>query len=88
MYLVGTAKSDCIALPLNAITEEQGYYFAYVKVHHETYAKREIKLGVNNGELVEILSGLHEGEEVVIKGAVLVKLASQASAVPGHSHDH
>ena len=88
VYLVGTAKENCIALPISAVTEEQGYYFAYVKVHPETYAKREIKIGVNNGEFVEILSGLNEGEEVVVKGAILVKLASQANAVPGHTHDH
>ena len=88
IYLVGASKSNCIALPIGAITEEQGYYFVYVKVHPEMYTKKEVKIGVNNGIFVEILSGVKEGEEVVTEGAVLVKLAAQSSAVPGHTHDH
>ena len=52
------------------------------------YTKKEVKIGVNNGIFVEILSGVKEGEEVVTEGAVLVKLAAQSSAVPGHTHDH
>jgi hypothetical protein len=45
-------------------------------------------LGLNNGEEVEIISGIKEGDEIVTKGAILVKLASQANSVPGHSHEH
>ena len=71
-----------------AITEEEGFYFVYAKIHHEAYIKKEVKLGLNNGEIVEILSGIVEGDEIVTKGAILVKLASQAGSVPGHSHEH
>lgn len=87
IYLVGTSKNNCITVPLSAITEEEGFFFVYAKVHHEAYMKKEVKLGMNNGESVEILSGLHEGEEIVTKGAILIKL-SQATTVPGHSHEH
>lgn len=87
IYLVGTSKNNCITVPLSAITEEEGYFFVYAKVHPESYLKKEVKLGMNNGEDVEILSGLHEGDEIVTKGAILIKL-SQASTVPGHSHEH
>ena len=34
------------------------------------------------------LAYLQAGDEIVTQGAILVKLASQANAVPGHSHDH
>lgn len=87
IYLVGTSKNDCITVPLSAITEEEGYFFVYTKVHSESYLKKEVKLGMNNGENVEILSGLQEGDEIVTKGAILIKL-SQAATVPGHSHEH
>ena len=87
IYLVGTSKEHCITVPVSAITEEEGYFFVYAKVHPEAYMKKEVKLGMNNGEEVEILSGLHEGDEIVTKGAVLIKL-SQATTVPGHSHEH
>ncbi len=88
IYLLGSSKKDCITLPLSAITEEEGFYFVYAKIHHEAYIKKEVKLGLNNGEIVEILSGIVEGDEIVTKGAILVKLASQAGSVPGHSHEH
>lgn len=88
IYLVGSSKNDCITLPINAITEEEGFFFVYQKVHDDAYMKKEVKIGMNNGELVEILSGVHEGDEVVTKGAILVKLASQAGSVPGHTHEH
>lgn len=88
IYLIGTTKNNCITLPITAITEEQGHYFVYAKIHNEAYIKKEVKLGMSNGENVEILSGVNVGDEIVTQGAILVKLASQANAVPGHSHDH
>ena len=50
--------------------------------------KKEVKTGMNNGETIEILSGVNEGDEIVTQGAILIKLASQAGSVPGHSHEH
>lgn len=88
IYLVGTTKNNCITLPLSAITEEEGFFFVYEKVHHEAYMKKEVKTGMNNGETIEILSGVNEGDEIVTQGAILIKLASQAGSVPGHSHEH
>lgn len=87
IYLIGTSKDNCITVPLSAITEEEGYFFVYEKVHHDAYTKKEVKLGMNNGTDVEILSGLHEGDDIVTTGAVFIKL-SQAATVPGHSHEH
>lgn len=88
IYLLGTTKSNCYTLPISAITEEEGYYFVYEKIHAEAYLKKEVKLGMNNGEQVEIVSGIQDGDEIVTQGAILIRLASQANSVPGHSHDH
>ena len=88
VYLIGATKPNCIVLPIEALTEEQGYYFVYQKLHAGVYTKKEVKLGLNNGVSVEILSGLKGGENIVVKGATIVKLASQSNAVPGHSHEH
>ena len=88
VYLIGATKNKCITLPIYAITEEEGYHFVYAKIHNEAYMKKEVKLGMNNGNKVEIISGIKEGDEIVTQGAILIKLASQANSVPGHSHDH
>lgn len=88
VYLLTREKANSIVLPNEAITEEQGNFFCYIKLDEEGYAKRAIKIGASNGNNVEILSGLHGGEDVVIKGAYSVKLASVSKTIPGHSHNH
>jgi multidrug efflux pump subunit AcrA (membrane-fusion protein) len=77
-----------ISLPESALTEEQGLYFVYLKLDDECYKKQEVQLGTSNGERVEILSGLKDGDTVVTRGAIHVKLAAASNAIPTHSHNH
>ena len=86
VHLVCGTKSNIIALPTGAITEEEGLYFAYIQEGNEHYSKREVKLGACDGERVEICSGLKPGEKVVTEGAIHVKLASISHSIPGHKH--
>lgn len=89
VYLIGATRQNCIVLPMNAITEQQGKFYVYVKLDEECYEKRMVKLGRTNGNEVEILSGLTRRDEVVSRGAIIVKLAEASGAVPeGHSHNH
>ena len=89
VYLLSSPISNVIAIPLSALTEEQGLYFVYIQLEDEHYEKREVTRGDDNGSHVLILSGLHEGEKVVTKGTYQVKLAASASVIPeGHSHSH
>ena len=53
-----------MTLPLTAITEEQGVHYIYIQVDKEGYRKQEVTLGENDGDRVEILSGLKKGETV------------------------
>ncbi len=89
VFLLLHPKKDVISVPLSAITEEQGVYYVYVQVkgEEEAFIKREVTLGMNNGERVEITKGLTAGDIVVTQGAYQVKLAASSTAVPeGHSH--
>ena len=53
------------------------------------FKKREVTIGRENGESVEILSGIKAGETVVTQGAMQVRLASMSGSVPeGHTHSH
>lgn len=83
-------KSDnVISVPIEAITEQQGSYFVFVKVDEEGYLKSPVKLGRRNGRLVEILSGVHEGDEIVTENVSALRLAETSGAVPeGHTHSH
>ncbi|MCM1292809.1 MAG: efflux RND transporter periplasmic adaptor subunit [Bacteroides sp.] len=87
--LSGNFSGDVIALPDKAIIEQQGQHFVYVKTGDHSYEKRRVEVGATDGSLIEIVSGVNEGDNVVVKGAMMVKLAESNGAVPeGHTHNH
>lgn len=88
VFLLSGERQGVISLPESALTEEQGLYFVYLKFDDECYKKQEVQLGTSNGERVEILSGLKDGDTVVTRGAIHVKLAAASNAIPAHSHNH
>ena len=66
-----------------------GSYSVYVNVEPEHFEKRQVKTGVTDGRMIEIRSGLEEGERIVTKGAVLVKLAAAGGRLDAHAgHVH
>lgn len=85
--LLGTERGGVLTLPLSAITESQGLYYVYVQLDEECYMRREVRIGDDDGERVEIVAGVDPGEMVVTRGAVNVKMASFSGAIP-HSHSH
>lgn len=88
VYLLSSPMNDVLALPHEALTEEQGLFFVYLQIDEEGYKKQEVTLGADSGKEVQILTGLKPGDRVVTKGAYQVKLASASNAIPAHSHEH
>lgn len=88
IYLLGHTMTDVISVPHTALTEEQGSYFVYLQEDAECYRKQLVTLGADDGQRVQILSGLHPGQRVVTRGAYQVKLAGATSAIPAHTHEH
>lgn len=89
VYLMASGTRQCITVPVAALTEQQGAFFVYEKLHDDCYRKVAVTTGTSDGERVEITSGLHGGENIVCSGVTAVKLAGASGAVPaGHSHSH
>jgi RND family efflux transporter MFP subunit len=88
VFLLSKPKPDVIAIPMSALIEEQGHFYVIVQLSGESYEKRKVITGINNGIEVEIVKGLSEGEIIVTLGAYEVKLASMSSTLPAHRHDH
>lgn len=88
VYLLSTPIENVISLPRTALTEEQGLFFVYLQLDEEGYKKQEVTLGADNGQSVQILTGVKSGDPVVVNGAYQVKLASASNAIPAHSHEH
>lgn len=88
VFLITDERHDAITVPLTAITEEQGIHYVYVQIDEDGYRKQQVELGINDGEVTEVVQGLKGGENVVVKGAIQVKLASASNAIPAHTHNH
>lgn len=86
VFLLGAAE-ECTSIPLTAVTEQQGLYYVYIQLDEEHYERREVELCGNDGLTVKILAGLEEGEKVVTRGAVNVKMAAASGVIP-HGHEH
>jgi cobalt-zinc-cadmium efflux system membrane fusion protein len=86
---VGTGRRvEGVIVPTSAILDENGRPIAYVQPEGETFEKRELTLGDEEGESTLVLSGINDGERVVTGAAYQVRLASLSTAVPAHGHEH
>lgn len=88
VYLLSSPMENVISVPRTALTEEQGIYFVYLQLDEEGYLKQEVTIGADNGQSVQILTGVKAGDRVVTEGAYQVRLASASNAIPAHSHEH
>lgn len=89
IWLKSGRREGVLSVPRGAIIEMQGNYYVYTREHDDAYKKNLVKTGASDGVNVEILSGLHEGDKVVTRGATVVRMAeTSAVAPPGHSHNH
>ncbi len=88
VYLKTNPINNALVIPVSALIEEQGMFYAYVQTEGESFQKRELKLGAGDGQNVQVLSGLNEGERVVTKGAYQIKLSQASGTMPAHGHEH
>ena len=77
-----------IAVPNEAILDDNGTPVAYVQTGGETFARRILTLGERDGIRTQVLAGLSLGEMVVTVGAYQVRLASLSGGdfAGGHAH--
>ncbi len=85
--LTGT-PANTIAIPVAAVVGDGGQDVAYVQVEGESFERRILRLGIRDGDYVEVIKGIQPGEHLVVRGAFAVKLAASGSAVPAHGHAH
>jgi multidrug efflux pump subunit AcrA (membrane-fusion protein) len=62
------ARTGVLAVPLRAISREQDRSIAYV-LQDGRPVQRTVKVGWRDSQWIEIISGLHEGETVLIGGS-------------------
>ncbi len=66
------SRKDVIAVPITAVLEEEGAEYIFVVEEGKAY-RREIETGDRTEEWAQVVSGLDEGERIVVEGAGKVK---------------
>ncbi len=76
-----------LAIPHNAVVEAKGKQLVYIQ-NGNAYQSTEVKLGQISGNMVEIKSGLFEGDRIVTQGGMQLyaqSLRSKPSAAATHA---
>jgi cobalt-zinc-cadmium efflux system membrane fusion protein len=81
-----TETHTALAVPRAAVQRDGEESIVFVRTTPGRFERREVVLGRVTGELVEIVSGLAAGEEVVVEGAFLLRSQARADQLGGHHH--
>jgi RND family efflux transporter MFP subunit len=88
IYLQTNDVAQELVIPRGALLREYDMFFVYVMTSGESFEKRNVTIGIDDGKNVQVLDGLKENEMVVAKGAYAIKMASMSSSIPAHGHEH
>ncbi|MCC5910242.1 MAG: efflux RND transporter periplasmic adaptor subunit [Clostridiaceae bacterium] len=61
------SKENVLVIPKEAVFLENNQSIVFVEENNRAH-KRRVELGMDNGIMVEVISGLKEGERVIVKG--------------------
>lgn len=82
-----TTRPAAVLLPEKALVHDDHGDSVFVQVEPFGFAHREVEVAYGANGMVEILSGLEAGEQVVVEGTFFLKSATrQAELGGGHSH--
>lgn len=76
-------RKNVVYVKGDAVSFEDGKYYVYIEKENNTVAKKEVKIGLDNGEFVEILSGLSEKDIYIYKGVGFLEEDSIITMVRG-----
>jgi cobalt-zinc-cadmium efflux system membrane fusion protein len=78
-----------LAVPEEALQELDGKRVVFVAEDDDEFAARPVQTGRSAGGLVEVVSGLKEGEKYAVKGAFILKSEVKKSEMKDeHGHGH
>lgn len=80
--LVTAKKSNALLVPNNAIVYDAETAYVFRITIDDTVEKVPVMLGINNGEMSEVLVGLNEFDQIVIRGQGSLADASKVKVIP------
>jgi cobalt-zinc-cadmium efflux system membrane fusion protein len=76
--LTGEGDSS-LAVPREAIIYDGKIAHVWVTHDDKSVERRDIKTGLSNGQMIQVIEGLRRGENVVSKGSLFVDRAAAGS---------
>ena len=90
LVTVQTANRNALALPTDAIIRDAGGATVWVQTGKNKFRSQMVTTGLENGGVTEIVSGLKEGDAVVVRGTYLLHseyiFKRGTDPMAGHSH--
>lgn len=84
---IGTTE-EVVQVPKSAIQADEGRTFVFVQQGAEEFARRDVTVGREGAQAVEITEGLQGGEPIAVRGtfALMAEMKRGELAEGGHSH--
>ena len=82
----GDGKSQ-LTVSTSAVESSNDEKFVFIVEDANVFEKRNVICGIESGGLTEIIAGLEEGENVVIKGSFILRSELEKSKLEG-GHQH
>lgn len=87
---VQTASRNSLTLPTDAVIREQKGSSVWIQTGKNKFRSQMVSTGLESGGLIEIVSGLKEGDAVVVRGTYLLHsefiFKRGADPMAGHNH--
>ncbi len=72
----GAPSATTVAIPASAVVDDGTRQVAFIALADGLFEPRLLKLGAHNGDMVEVLSGLKDGDRIVTTGNFLLDAES------------
>jgi len=82
IYFVIDESKDVLMLPIDAVIQEGSEYFVYI-VEEGKAVHKTVKVDVDNGEYIEIISGIKADDDVIVSGQEFVKDMASVRIIRG-----
>jgi membrane fusion protein, heavy metal efflux system len=81
-------EREALSVPASAVIDDGGEPVVYVMIGGESFTRMPVRLGVRDGDRIEVREGLAASQRVVARGASDVRRAAASPDAIGHGHAH
>jgi cobalt-zinc-cadmium efflux system membrane fusion protein len=66
-------KGSMTAVPSSAVLSDEGKAFVFQHFKEDLWIRRDVRIGRNQGDMIEVLSGIPQGATIVSRGGFMLK---------------